>query len=1021
MPTSPVDGGSFVDLRPLPAQRGAADQIDSLLAARPSGRRRAGAMLPRLRLFGPPTLHVGDETIALPPERRSQLLVLLALKRTWVGRAELAAMLWPQLPQKLALSNLRKTLFRLQPLPWGGALELQGGTLRVEAQTDVFEFDRAWRERDFRAAVALRQAELLQGFDDDDNEAWSGWLAVERERLRVAWREAALHLLGAGLDPAEGVQLSRRLLELDPLDEAALRGHMQCLAQAGQPAQARQAYRGFAAQLQRETGLAPGVELKALHDALGASAPRAAPPSPAGAGEDDFVGRALELRQLGETLSRPACRVLTLVGPGGVGKSRLARHALRELAPRFAEGAEFVALEDVVAPGEVIGRVAQALGLRLGGGRDALAVVSEHLGERELLLVLDNFEHVMPARAVVERLAQACPRLKLLVTSRVRLGHALEWVLPLGGLPCPEPADLDRLEAFDAARLFIQASRRVEPALAVAAEAAALAEICRLVEGLPLALELAAAWTRVLSCEEIAAELRRGTALLSDGDAGTHPPRHASFELVFEQTWRLLGDGERAALARLSVFGGGFTAEAARAVADVAPALLGRLVDQSLLRKDGARLSMHPLVQRLAAQRLDGIEAAPATRSAHAAYYLRWLTQLRRAVEDGQREAMEWVDTECDNCRIALYWSITHDEVAAAARSVATLTHFCDHRARIDEGLEFLRAILDAQGEAGEPRLTALLLGATAQLQVRLDRHDEAFASASRVIAEGGRAADGEARLQALSVIGACHLRLGRLDEAERFFRQALHDAPASADPHHAAALTAQLALVARGLGRPAEARRLAMRSLLQHRRLGDVAGEALCLGHLGELMLDAGDAAAAEAHLHEGLALCGRHGLVSTRGLILSRLAEAALLRDDSEAAEGHARQALQIAEAAGNRALAAELRLQCGRLALRRGDLTGARAELAAAAEAALALGRPALQLQVAGCFAELLEQQQETQCARAVRALAADPPAAGAAARTVPASPGPGIGLDELLYRIAVEAGLSHARLVAALRAS
>ena len=978
-------------------------------------------MIPRLCLFGPPTLHAGDASWALPPERRSQLLVVLALKRAWVGRAELAAMLWPQLPQKLAFGNLRKTLFRLQPLPWGAAVELQGGTLRFEAQTDVFEFDRAWRERDFRAAVELRRAELLQGFDDDDNEAWSSWLAVERERLRVAWREAALHQLGAGIEPAEGVQLSRRLLELDPLDEAALRAHMQCLAQAGQPAQARQAYRAFAARLRQELGVTPGVELKALHDALGAPATRAGMPAPpAASDEDDFIGRALELRQLREMLSRPPCRMLTLVGPGGVGKSRLARRALRELAPQFADGAEFVALEDIVSPGEVIGRVAQDLGLQLGGGRDALAVVSEHLRARELLLVLDNFEHVVPALAVVERLAQACPRLKLLVTSRVRLGHAMEWMLPLGGLPCPEPADLDRLEAFDAARLFIQTSRRVEPALAVAAEAAAIAEICRLVEGLPLALELAATWTRVLSCEAIAAELREGTALLSAG-AGAHPPRHASFERVFEQTWRLLGESERSALARLSVFSGGFTAEAARAVADVAPALLGGLADKSLLRKEGTRLSMHPLVQQLAAQRLDTIEATPATRSAHASYYLRWLTQLRRPVEDGQREAMEWVDTECDNCRAALHWSITHEGAAAAARSVATLTHFCDHRARIDEGLAMLRAILDSQGEAGEPRLTALLLSATAQLQFRLDRYDEALTNASRAIAEGGAVPDGETRLQALRVLGSCHLRLGRLADAERFFRQALQDAPARVDPRHAATMMDHLARVASGLGRRAEARRLAMRSLLQHRRLGDVAGEALCLDHLGELMLDGGDAAAAEAHLKEGLAICECHGLVGTRGLILAKLAETALLGGDAEAAERQARLALEIAEAAGNRTLAASLKLQFFRLALRRGDLAGARAELAAAAGAALALARPALQLQVASCFADLLAQQREPRCARAVQAIAAAHPAAGVEPRPSPAPPSPDIGLDELLHRIALEAGLAHAPLIAALRAA
>ena len=194
---------------------------------------------------------------------------------------------------------------------------------------------------------------------------------------------------------------------------------------------------------------------------------------------------------------------------------------------------------------------------------------------------------------------EAAPRLRIVVTSRVRLGLTTEWLLPLAGLPTPELEDESDAEAFDAVRLFIQAAQRVEPALVPSVEAAAIVDICRQVEGLPLALELAASWTRVLSCAAIAAELRRGTELLQAVDAA-QPARHASMDVVFDHSWRLLTPVERDALARLSVFRGGFSAEAARAVAGASLPVLGALADKSLLRKDDARIYLHPLVNQFA-------------------------------------------------------------------------------------------------------------------------------------------------------------------------------------------------------------------------------------------------------------------------------------------------------------------------------------------------------------------------------------------------------------------------------------
>ncbi|MCW5633727.1 MAG: hypothetical protein KIT17_10360, partial [Rubrivivax sp.] len=218
----------------------------------------------RLLLLGAPAIENDGRVAALPFERRHQLLVYLALRRDWVARAELAALLWPDLPAAHAYTNLRKSLHRAQTQRWSAAIESEGTALRCLLPTDVATFEQALREGRQGRAAALRGAELLRGFDDAGNEAWTAWLSYERERVRIAWRGAALAALGAtrdGLAHAEAAALSVRLLEADPLDEAALRAHLQVLAAGGQLAPARQAFRDYAARLKSELGLEPGREL----------------------------------------------------------------------------------------------------------------------------------------------------------------------------------------------------------------------------------------------------------------------------------------------------------------------------------------------------------------------------------------------------------------------------------------------------------------------------------------------------------------------------------------------------------------------------------------------------------------------------------------------------------------------------------------------------------------------------------------------------------------------------------------
>lgn len=990
-----------------------------------------------LNLFGAPSIALDGAVQPLPFERRTQLLAHLALKRSWVARDELAALLWPEQDSKLAQTNLRKALFRLHGLPGAERLDMQGRSLRVDLPTDVQAFEEALREDRNADALALRRGELLAGFDDAANESWTEWLGFERARLRTAWRGAAQRHLQGELPAAEAVALAQQLLDDDPLDEGALRLAMDWLSRAGQPARARQVGREFTARLRDELGIEPSAELRALNEALAAApanlAARPAGPEPATA--QAFIGRAVELRRIEALLAQDDCRLLCLTGPGGVGKTSLARRAMQALAGEFADGSAFVALEELAAAAEIGARIAHELDLALKGRAEPMQQVIETLRTRQMLLVLDNFEHVADGARLLEPLLAACPRVKLLVTSRVRLALPEEWLLPLEGLPCPEDEDRDHLESFDAARLFVRAARRVEPNLDATAEAAAIVEICRQVDGLPLALELAASWTRVLSCAAIAAELRQGSELLHTADSA-QPARHASMQVVFDQSWHLLSEVERGVLARLSVFEGSFTPEAARAVASAPLPVLAALIDKSLVGKDEQRLHLHPLVRHLAAARLDNADQRHAAESAHARFFNGLLHQLRRQVEIGDREALDAVEAEFDNCSTAWRWTAEHGPAGTLAKSVHALTHYCDHRSRWAEVLAIVRNALAAPVVSEDEPTATLLLGRAAHLEYRLDRFAEAIDTANQALArlDTTKSSNTDSRARCLSVLGTCHLRLGHADEARRHFEQVLVVAPDCTDPGLRSDALSGLALVHKLQGHYDDALRLSIEAMEEQRRLGDIAGEVLSLNNLAALHLERMEVEAAAQYLRPALALCDRIGLATTRSHVLANLTAAEIKLGRLDEAESYGRRGLAQAEALGNRTLVSFVRYQFVRLELLRADLATARAELQAAMTLALDVARPALVIEGFICLALVLGAQGAPDCAHAVVRVVHDHPDTSPMERDelahvieqLPPRPQaalawPAIPLDELARRTVVEAPIGFAPLIAQLRAT
>ncbi|MCB0037632.1 MAG: AAA family ATPase, partial [Anaerolineales bacterium] len=357
-----------------------------------------------------------------------------------------------------------------------------------------------------------------------------------------------------------------------------------------------------------------------------------------------FIGRQAELADIMTKLRQPSCRLLTLLGPGGMGKTRLALEVARQVQADFADGALFVPLAPLTDPANIAQAIAQTLRTPLASSIPPLEQVKRLLSRRELLLILDNFEQLTAGAAQLSELLTAAPNLKLLVTSRERLNLAEEWLFPVPALA-------------EAMALFSQTAVRVKPDFDQEAEEAAVAQICQFVGGHPLAIELAASWTRVMSCSQIAAQIQQDLDFLAHAPRNA-PARHQSLRALFDHSWQLLTSAEQTALAKLSVFRGGFSQEQVQIVAGATwPILLG-LVDKSLVETRGDnRFDVHELVRQYTAAKLAELDQLAAAHHAHfAAYHALarhlsgWFTS-RKAAESFHQSAHEH-----DNYRAALQW-----------------------------------------------------------------------------------------------------------------------------------------------------------------------------------------------------------------------------------------------------------------------------------------------------------------------------------------------------------------------------
>jgi excisionase family DNA binding protein len=435
-----------------------------------------------------------------------------------------------------------------------------------------------------------------------------------------------------------------------------------------------------------------------------------------------FLGRDREVAAVVAVLNRPELRLLTLTGPGGVGKTRLALRVAEALAARFGDGVAFVPLASVADASLIPSTVAQALGVREHGGRPIVERLIAALRGRRLLLILDNFEHVLPASPFVSTLLTACPGLTIVVTSRttLRLSGEQRFPVPPMALPGPAAAPTARaLRETEAVQFFVARARAAQPAFALDEEnAAAVAAICWQVDGLPLAIELAAARVAVLPVHALLARLEPRFALLTDGPQDA-PPRLRSMRHAIGWSYDLLRPGEQSLFRRLSVFAGGWTLEAMDAIASAGTDVingLSALVASSLVRQDGGssdepRYLMLETLREFGQERLVAAGDAAAVRGRHAQYFLalveRWSPD---PALPGEQRRMAAIDPDYDNVRIALAWFGEHGDAEGLLRLSGSLFEFWHARGLYSEGRLWIgRALVGSDGAAPSVRVRALM------------------------------------------------------------------------------------------------------------------------------------------------------------------------------------------------------------------------------------------------------------------------------------------------------------------------
>jgi DNA-binding SARP family transcriptional activator/predicted ATPase len=863
----------------------------------------------RLTIHTLGSFQVSLEAIPLTKFESSKTRALLAYLAVESGHAhpreKLADLLWPDMPLKRACSNLSQALFSLRQLLGDHSTEIPYFLRDREAVQfnpesdywlDVQTFS-AWLDKEnfqdrsqcetrsgycqrLEDAIALYRGDFLEGLAFDSSLAFDEWVMVVRQRLQRLALGALQQLADCYAERGElarALTYAWRQVELDPLSEPACRQLMLLLDASDQRNQALAQFERLQVMLAEELAVAPGKETVQLWERLKDAGhlptliERRSHNLPAFL--TPLIGRQTELAEVQRRLWDPDCRLLTILGPGGSGKTRLALKVARSGREGFDHGVFFVPLNPAQSPASILPAVVEALGLPRQEGDQHQTQLANYLRNKRLLLVLDGFEHLLEGAGLLAEILHAAPGLKLLVTSRVRLNVKGEHLYLLEGLRYPQPgARQAEILGSDAVRLLVHSLRRARLAYQPTKDDLAhLLHICQQVQGMPLGILLAASWGATLGLDEIDWEVGRSLDFLS-ADWADVPTRQRSMRATFDHTWNLLGERERAVFQGLSVFRGAFTRRAAWAVSGASSHELRGQVDRSLLwNKAPGWYEVHELLRQYGREKLAGsarLEREVCAR--HSAYYLEQLARLGGELKSAQQEiALSNIDLEHENYRAAWNWAVEQGIASQLAPALGTLCLYYELRLRYVEGESACRAAFErlAEGADGveawllQTRILiwqsrfARLLG---QPDMALKLLDQATSQLEKAKVATDRARIVEAFLTLEK--GENYFHNDRF-AATGCYQHSLQLYRSLQDAWGTAKALAGLGFIAHHAGNFKDAVAIYSEALDLHRTLGDPRGIANTLIDLGQNSLRQGLVEKGEAYIKEGVAVLEQIG----------------------------------------------------------------------------------------------------------------------------------------------------------------
>ena len=721
----------------------------------------------KLHLLGPPKMTLNNRSLSDVGSRKAQaLLFYLVVIGKPVARDMLVALLWPEMAEKSAKNNLRTTLASLkrQIGPYIDATSTDVAFNRhlpylLDVETLRARLDAALSVQnlaELQAATDLYQGEFLQGFHVRNAEPFEDWLLQEREQLHLLTLRALETLVASSIAQHEytiGLSAGRRLLAMEPWAEASHRQLMILLAASGQRVQALQQYEICCQALADELAIEPSAETVTLYQQIQAGTYNGAvahrrptlpvhrqpDPSPTNGTLNGrplvphnlatplarFIGRQAALELIKQRLRAPACRLLTIVGPGGMGKTALAlevgQHLLQSHSADFADGIFFVSLSGIdIADGDMASRsgtgrntsdpvasstavvtaIADGIGCKLQPELPSQIQLQNYLRTRHLLLILDNFEHLLAQTDVVVKLLTNAPHVKVIITSRIRLNVRGETVLTLDKLSLPSASYLPITKAApsnplpiiddfsgglyvqqesEAVAMFVQRAQCLDLHFTLSAEnIGPVMQICQLVDGLPLGIELATSMLTMVGCAELAKELADSLSFLAVNTRDLRADQRTLYA-VFKRSWRLLSPQEQMLLAKLAIFPGSFTRSAAKSIVGATIPLLMRLLNQSLLSRAGEdRYAMHRSIREFALKKL--AQWPTQIKTSHiqyARYYLDFLAQNEHGLMGGEQALIaQKIAADIDNVRAAWRWGLTYNMITELNLGLRTLFLF---------------------------------------------------------------------------------------------------------------------------------------------------------------------------------------------------------------------------------------------------------------------------------------------------------------------------------------------------------